>query len=175
MAPRHTGTIRYGFAQSPQGRILVAVSETGVCRVQLSGRHQLVSLRRWRAAHARGTELVLDEQAVREPVRQIEAFVAGDLRRFDLPLDLRGTPFQLRVWRALQKIPYGETRTYAEIALAIGSPRAVRAVGGANGRNPVPLIVPCHRVVAKDGLGGFTGGLHHKESLLALEGSLLSA
>ena len=95
------------------------------------------------------------------------------LVHFDLDLDLRGTPFQLRVWDELQRIPQGEVRTYGELAASLGQPGAGRAVGGANGRNPIPLIVPCHRVVASDGLGGFTGGLEWKERLLAHEGVLL--
>jgi len=98
-------------------------------------------------------------------------YFAGRLRRFRAPLDLRGTPFELRVWSALREIPWGETRTYAEIARAIRSPRAFRAVGGANGRNPVAILVPCHRVVATGGgLGGYSAGLHRKRFLLSLEG-----
>ncbi len=90
--------------------------------------------------------------------------------RFSVPLDLRGTPFQLEVWRALQQIPFGEIRSYAEVARAIGRPRAVRATGAASGANPVPVIVPCHRVIASNGgLGGYSGGLEVKRRLLALE------
>ncbi len=91
---------------------------------------------------------------------------------FELPLDLRGTPFQRAVWEALQEIPYGETRSYAEIARRVGQPNAVRAVGAANGANPVALIVPCHRVIASGGkLGGYGGGLALKGKLLAMERS----
>jgi O-6-methylguanine DNA methyltransferase len=101
---------------------------------------------------------------------QLEEYFAGQRKVFDLPLDLRGTGFQLSVWRALRQIPFGETRTYAEVARAIGAPRAVRAVGAANGSNPVPIIVPCHRVVASGGgLGGYGGGLDLKRKLLDLE------
>lgn len=95
-----------------------------------------------------------------------------DRRRtvFDLPLKPRGTEFQLRVWKALEQIPYGETRSYSEIARAIGSPDAVRAVGAANGRNPLPIVLPCHRVIgANGGLTGFGGGLPLKKLLLELE------
>lgn len=106
-------------------------------------------------------------------VEQLEAYFAGGLRRFDLPLAPQGTPFQQTTWRALQDIPYGETRSYADIARAIGQPAAVRAVGAANGRNPLPIVIPCHRVVGSDGnLTGFGGGLAAKQKLLALEGSL---
>lgn len=103
-------------------------------------------------------------------VRELEGYFAGWLREFTVPLDLRGTTFQLSVWRALSAIPYGETRSYKEIAAAIGRPTAVRAVGGANHRNPVAIIVPCHRVIAADGsLAGYGGGIWRKERLLALE------
>src|ERR1035438_1533137 len=108
-----------------------------------------------------------------EAVRQLRAYFAGQLRHFDLPLDLRGTDFQLRVWRELERIPYGETRSYLQIAEAIGAPRAVRAVGAANGANPIPIVVPCHRVIGANGkLVGCGGGLPLKKRLLQLEGAL---
>src|ERR1017187_5223624 len=107
-----------------------------------------------------------------EAVRQLRAYFAGQLRRFDLPLDLRGTDFQLRVWRELERIPYGVTRSYLQIAEAIGAPRAVRAVGAANGANPIPIVVPCHRVIGANGkLVGYGGGLPLRKRLLELEGS----
>ncbi len=105
-----------------------------------------------------------------EARRQLQAYFRGRLREFDLLPDVRGTPFQKRVWRALQEIPYGETRSYKEIALRIGAPNATRAVGGANRQNPIPIVVPCHRVIAADGrLGGYGGGLEVKRMLLSLE------
>ena len=108
-----------------------------------------------------------------EAVRQLRAYFAGQLRRFDLPLDMEGTDFQLRVWRELENIRYGETRSYLEIAAAIGAPRAVRAVGAANGANPIPIVVPCHRVIGASGkLVGYGGGLPLKKRLLQLEGAL---
>ena len=108
-----------------------------------------------------------------EAVRQLRAYFAGQLRRFDLPLDMEGTDFQLRVWRELENIRYGETRSYLEIAEAIGAPRAVRAVGAANGANPIPIVVPCHRVIGASGkLVGYGGGLPLKKRLLQLEGAL---
>ncbi|GAA4379242.1 methylated-DNA--[protein]-cysteine S-methyltransferase [Actinomadura verrucosospora] len=101
---------------------------------------------------------------------QLSAYFAGDLTEFELPLRLRGTPFQARVWAALQEIPYGETVTYGELAAEIGSPSASRAVGLANGRNPVGVIVPCHRVVGSTGsLTGYGGGLDRKRYLLDFE------
>jgi methylated-DNA-[protein]-cysteine S-methyltransferase len=106
-----------------------------------------------------------------EAAAQLEAYFGGRLRRFDLPLDLGGSAFQRQVWDQLLAIPYGETRTYAEVAVAIGHPSAVRAVGSANGQNPVAIIVPCHRVVRTGGgLGGYGGGLEAKRALLDLEG-----
>jgi methylated-DNA-[protein]-cysteine S-methyltransferase len=101
---------------------------------------------------------------------QLDAYFAGRTRRFDLPLAPRGTAFQERVWMALRAIPYGETRSYRDIATAVGAPRAVRAVGGANGSNPISIIVPCHRVIGADGaLTGFGGGIDRKRFLLTHE------
>lgn len=105
--------------------------------------------------------------AVRE---QLALYFAGQLEDFDVPLTPRGTPFQARVWAALREVPYGTTCTYAELAAAVGRPSAVRAVGAANGRNPVSVVVPCHRVVGSSGaLTGYAGGLERKAALLALE------
>jgi methylated-DNA-[protein]-cysteine S-methyltransferase len=105
-----------------------------------------------------------------ETERQLAAYFAGELTRFTVPLDFRGTDFQRQVWGELIAIPYGETRSYARIAQAIGRPAASRAVGAANGRNPISIIAPCHRVVGSNGaLTGFAGGLAVKERLLALE------
>ena len=103
-------------------------------------------------------------------VHQLEQYFAGELTTFDLPLAASGTPFQRQVWDALASIPYGATASYRDIATAIGSPRAVRAVGLANGRNPIPIVVPCHRVVGANGaLTGYGGGLPAKQLLLDLE------
>ncbi|MGJ7415693.1 methylated-DNA--[protein]-cysteine S-methyltransferase [Streptomyces cinereoruber] len=111
-----------------------------------------------------------DPRPFGEAVRQLDAYFAGDLTAFDLPLHLVGTPFQLRVWERLSLIPYGETRTYGELAEELGNPDASRAVGLANGKNPVSIIVPCHRVVgAGGGLTGYGGGLDRKQRLLAFE------
>jgi methylated-DNA-[protein]-cysteine S-methyltransferase len=115
-----------------------------------------------------GATTLLDETA-----RQLRSFFARELRAFDLPLDPRGTEFQLRVWRDLLRIRYGETRSYRQVAEAIGSPGSVRAVGAANGANPIPIVVPCHRVIGSDGsLTGYGGGLDLKRRLLELEGTL---
>jgi methylated-DNA-[protein]-cysteine S-methyltransferase len=112
-----------------------------------------------------GTDAVLD--AAR---RQLEAYFKGTLKRFDLPLAPRGTAFQERVWTALRAIPYGKTCSYGDIAAAVGAPKAVRAVGGANGSNPIAIIVPCHRVIGANGsLTGFGGGIDRKRLLLTHE------
>lgn len=107
---------------------------------------------------------------MREALAQFRLYFAGKLQMFDLPLEMIGTSFQKRVWSALLEIPYGETRSYSQLACEIGAPRAMRAVGAANGRNPIPIIVPCHRVIGASGeLVGFGGGLEWKRFLLDLE------
>jgi methylated-DNA-[protein]-cysteine S-methyltransferase len=112
-----------------------------------------------------------DAVALREPREQLLAYFAGNLQQFDLPLAPAGTPFQLAVWKKLAEIPFGVTWTYAELAKRIDAPRAVRAVGAANGRNPLPIVLPCHRVVGSNGsLTGFGGGLPLKQFLLEHEG-----
>jgi len=112
-----------------------------------------------------------DHPVLEEAARQLGAYFAGERRSFDLPLDFHGTDFQKRVWTALLAIPFGETRSYAQIARAIGAPTAFRAVGAANGRNPISIVAPCHRVIGTNGrLTGFAGGLAAKQHLLRLEG-----
>jgi methylated-DNA-[protein]-cysteine S-methyltransferase len=113
-----------------------------------------------------------DDALLRRAADQLHAYFAGETLAFDVPLDLQGTPFQRRVWQALLAIPGGETRSYGEIAQALGSAAAVRAVGGAVGRNPASVIVPCHRVIGSDGsLTGYAGGVERKRALLKLEGA----
>ena len=110
---------------------------------------------------------------LRDAIAQLAAYFAGELREFRLALDPRGTEFQMRVWRYLETIPYGQTRSYMQIAEAIGSPRAVRAVGAANGANPIAIVIPCHRVIGANGkLVGYGGGLALKQRLLELEGAI---
>ncbi|MFI4947553.1 MAG: methylated-DNA--[protein]-cysteine S-methyltransferase [Alphaproteobacteria bacterium] len=123
---------------------------------------------RWADAPAGNGSPLLAEAA-----RQLAAYFDGRLCRFDLPLAPAGSPFEARVWSAMQAIPYGETRSYGDLAAAIGS--APRAVGGACGKNPIPIVIPCHRVLAKAGLGGYSGegGLRTKQRLLALEGAVV--
>jgi len=178
-APRdpdgYKSRVLYAWSHSEIGRVLVASTWKGVCFCALSAHGALERLEEWVGIHEPGATLVHDRSALRPVLQQIAAYARGERRGFDVQLDLRGTAFQRAVWEAHRKVPYGQTRTYGEVARRIGRPRAVRAVGGATGRNPVPLFVPCHRIVAKDGLGGFTGGLHHKRQLLKLEGTSVRA
>lgn len=148
--------------QSPVGRLTVVAGDRGLVRVHLesAGDHGEIEDFLVRPRHPQ----------VADAVRQLREYFAGTRRRFELRLDLRGTEFQVRAWRALARVPYGRTVTYAEQAQRMGHPRAFRAVGSANGRNPVAVVLPCHRVVASDGsLGGYTGGLAVKEWLLTHE------
>jgi methylated-DNA-[protein]-cysteine S-methyltransferase len=117
-----------------------------------------------------GADWVRDARPFREVIRQLRDYLAGRLTTFDLPLAPEGTDFQQRVWRAVAEIPYGETRSYLDVARAINRKHAVRAVGAANGQNPLPIVIPCHRVIGSDGrLTGYGGGLPLKKRLLELE------
>jgi methylated-DNA-[protein]-cysteine S-methyltransferase len=107
---------------------------------------------------------------LKETASQLDEYFAGERTDFDLPMELDGTDFQREVWNELSRIPYGETISYGELARRVGRPSAPRAVGQANGRNPIPVIVPCHRVLASNGIGGYGGGLKVKRQLLAVEG-----
>lgn len=161
-AGRATG-VEYTIINSRLGKILIAGTKAGLrCLSFQEGTEPL-------ARHGDWTE---SSSAFRHAREQISRYLAGDIRAFDLKLDLRGTPFQLKVWEAVRKIPYGRTSTYAEIARSVGSPRAARAVGAANAANPLPLIIPCHRVVGEGGrLTGYRGGIDLKRRLLELEGA----
>lgn len=160
--------ISYAVFASPLGKVLVAASARGVCALKL-GDDEAALAAALREEFS-GAQIEADATAFAEVRRQILAFLSGDSTLARVPLDLRGTVFQRRVWEALCRIPRGETRSYAEIARAIGAPQAVRAVGSACGANPVALVVPCHRVLRTDGsLGGYAWGLERKQKLLALE------
>ena len=153
--------VRYAYAPSPVGRLLLAGDE-GALRYLLfvDGRHPAGPEPGWQQA----------DEPFREAMRQLDAYFAGELTEFSLPLEPAGTAFQRSVWAALCDIPYGETISYGELARRIGKPQAVRAVGAANGQNPLAIVVPCHRVIGSDGkLTGYGGGLETKEALLALE------
>jgi methylated-DNA-[protein]-cysteine S-methyltransferase len=107
---------------------------------------------------------------VKDTVTQLEEYFAGERTEFDVPMEMDGTPFQKDVWAELSRIPYGTTISYGELARRVGRPKGPRAVGQANGKNPIPIIVPCHRVLASNGIGGYGGGLPMKRTLLAVEG-----
>jgi len=150
----------HAYAPSPIGNLLLVANEDGLLEVHFPP-----------AVPPRGSSRGYGPLA--QVIRQLAEYFAGDRKKFDVPLALRGTPFQLDVWRALQRIPYGETRSYADIARAIDRPTATRAVGAANGANPIPIIIPCHRVIGTNGaLTGFGGGIDVKQRLLNLEGAL---
>jgi AraC family transcriptional regulator of adaptative response/methylated-DNA-[protein]-cysteine methyltransferase len=159
---------RIGFCTfaTPLGIVLVAATDKGVCSVKLGdSAHALERLLAEEFSAA-----ALSPRSMQELEKAICRFIAGEASLARVPLDIRGTVFQRRVWDALSRIPRGETRTYREIARAIGAPDAVRAVGSACGANPVALVVPCHRALRSDGgLGGYAWGLARKKKLLALE------
>ncbi|HVP31585.1 MAG TPA: methylated-DNA--[protein]-cysteine S-methyltransferase [Myxococcota bacterium] len=155
--------------ESPIGTLRLASTERGLACVQLpaaGGR----GFAGWLARHAPGAVLETAFAPNREAARQLAEYLAGKRAEFELPVDLRGTDFQRAVWSELRRIPYGEVRSYADVARAIGAPHAVRAVGAANGANPLAIVVPCHRVVATGGaLGGYGGGAALKRWLLMME------
>ncbi|MDI6704940.1 MAG: methylated-DNA--[protein]-cysteine S-methyltransferase [Bacillota bacterium] len=160
----------YSF-ETAIGSMTAAYTGKGLCRLSLPKETE-EGLARWADRFFRGYTLeeACDDTA-RDIERQITEYLAGRRSHFSVGLDLKGTAFQRRVWQALLQIPYGETATYKDIAAATGAPRAVRAVGQANNRNPVPIIVPCHRVIGSDGsLVGYGGGIDIKRRLLELEG-----
>jgi AraC family transcriptional regulator of adaptative response/methylated-DNA-[protein]-cysteine methyltransferase len=158
--------IGYCAFSSPLGTVLVAATDKGLCSVKLGD--DAARLQRLLAEEFSAAQIV--ESALTDLRTKILAFIEGEGSLARLPLDIRGTVFQRRVWDELRRIPRGETRTYREIARAIGAPDAVRAVGSACGANPVALVVPCHRAVRTDGgLGGYAWGLSRKKKLLAIE------
>jgi AraC family transcriptional regulator, regulatory protein of adaptative response / methylated-DNA-[protein]-cysteine methyltransferase len=153
---------------TPLGTVLVAATPRGVCSIKLGD--DPAKLRRLLGEEFSQAELVEEPSALKPFREKIVSFLAGDQSLLNAPVDVRGTVFQRKVWEQLRRIPAGETRTYKEIARAIGAPAAVRAVGSACGANPVALLVPCHRAVRTDGgLGGYAWGLARKKRLLDLE------
>lgn len=155
------------FVSSLLGKVFVASTERGVCAVDFL-KTEKAFLRELKERFA--GELIKDDRRNKKAVGQLRKYLSGELRRFDCRLNFAGTSFQRKVWSALAKIPYGQTRSYQDIAKAIGHPKAFRAVGNANGQNPIPLIVPCHRVIESNGgLGGFGHGIKIKKRLLDLE------
>jgi len=161
-------TIYYSSFDSPLLRkVFVASTDRGVC---------MVDFLKSEKAFLKGLKerfpgkFVRDDRKNKKVLSQLKKYLKGQLTHFDPPLDMRGTPFERKVWSALAKIPYGKTRSYKDIAQVIGHPKAYRAVGNANGRNSLPLIIPCHRVIESNGgLGGFGHGLKVKKQLLNFE------
>jgi len=163
-------TIRWTHFDSPIGRMLIAATSRGICRLTFDDDEASLHRRFPKAT------IVQDEGSLKELIGGALAAIERPLAAHDLPIDVAGTAFQEAVWRELRKIPAGETRSYAQIAAAIGQPGAVRAVGTANGDNHVAVLIPCHRVIRSDGtLGGYAGGLDKKRQLLAAEGHQASA
>lgn len=156
--------IHYCHVDTPVGRLTVAATDAGLHAIEFpENRHP-----QRRAGWVEG-----DHPLLRQARGQLDEYFAGTRRTFDLPLSPRGTPFQRQVWLALASIPYGRTESYAQLAARVERPAAMRAVGGANGRNPLPIVLPCHRVIGADGsLTGFGGGLPTKRFLLQLEGAI---
>jgi len=155
------------FDSSLLGKVFVASTERGVCTVDFL-KSEKTFLKR--LSDKFPGELIRGDQKNRNVLSQLRKYLKGDLKRFDCKLDFKGTSFQKKVWTALSRIPYGQTRSYKEVAQAIGHPKAFRAVGNSNGRNPIPLIIPCHRVIESNGgLGGFGHGVKVKRQLLDFE------
>jgi methylated-DNA-[protein]-cysteine S-methyltransferase len=160
----NTMTYVYKFIDSPLGQLKLIASDKGLAAVL------------WENDDPRRVRLGPlvedpDNRLLKEAEKQLNAYFKGKLKKFTVPLDFKGTDFQRSVWAALLTIPFGETRSYAEIARQIGKPEASRAVGAANGRNPISIIAPCHRVLGSNGrLTGFAAGLEAKDELLKLEG-----
>lgn len=158
--------ISYTQIESPVGPLLLAGDDSGLREINfVHGRHSASPDPLWKQ----------DRRAFNEVIAQLEAYFAGKLKDFDVPLAPEGTPFQQKVWKNLCDIPFGETISYGELARRIDNPNASRAVGLANGSNPIPIIIPCHRVIGSNGkLTGYGGGLPIKEKLLALERNQLA-
>ncbi len=151
----------YNIIESPIGPILLAGDEKGLKHLNFLKGKKIIEV---------PADWIENKEFFREATKQLEAYFSGELKSFDLKLAPEGTDFQKSVWKALCEIPYGETRTYKEIAVSIGKNRAYRAVGLANNRNPIAIIIPCHRVIGSDGkLTGYASGLDVKEFLLKLE------
>lgn len=162
---------------SPVGPLFLAASEKGLVALEfdarLPGQQTIRPNPRDLRSASKAVRFEGADARMSGYARELQEYFAGGRRDFSFPLDLRGTEFQLACWKALLAIPYGETRTYADIARAVGRPQGFRAVGMANNRNPVAIVVPCHRVIASDGtLCGYGGGLDVKRKLLQLEGAL---
>jgi methylated-DNA-[protein]-cysteine S-methyltransferase len=165
--------VAYELHDTPVGRLLIAVTEHGVCEIHYDADPEAEAER---LAHLFGSRVLRSPRPTDEARRQLDEYFAGTRREFDLRLAPQGSEFQRRVWDALREIPYGETESYGELAARIGRPGSARAVGAANGQNPICVVVPCHRVIGAGGsLTGYAGGLERKRLLLDLEMPLAGA
>lgn len=154
-----TNQNQYTIMKTPIGSLLIAENSSGVAAIIFNGDSYSIP-ESWHRVKNLSSEVMM----------QLQQYFNGERYEFDLPLAPEGTPFQLDVWRALEKIPYGETVSYLDLAKKIGKPAAVRAVGAANGANPLPIVIPCHRVIGHNGkLIGYGGGLEKKQYLLSME------
>ena len=170
--PHHPAieSVAYTSLSMPAGEILVAGTERGICALIVAARAAMPAARDALQQYC-PAPLVPDADALADAAAQLAAYVAGTRQSFDLPLDLTGTPFQRRVWEALRAIPAGETRSYREVAAAVGAPNGARAVAAACASNRVALVIPCHRVVREGGaLAGYRWGAERKRALLEREG-----
>mgnify|MGYP000179529133 CR=1 FL=1 len=168
-----TNTIHWSYLLWDGKKMHLAASSKGLCYILWPNKPFEV-MENWVKKRFPNASLVYEQEKLAVYAQQIEEYLNGQRKIFDIPLDLCGTDFQMAVWQALLKIPYGTTKSYSDIAKEIGRPKAVRAVGGAIGANPVPIVVPCHRVIGKDGsLTGFAGGLDIKQQLLKIEGTFI--
>jgi AraC family transcriptional regulator of adaptative response/methylated-DNA-[protein]-cysteine methyltransferase len=164
-------SIAFTVVASPLGALIVAATTRGICWIAL-GAEALALEEGLRVEFPAATAITRDDDVLAPLVAEVLRRVDGELPRAELPLDVQGTAFQLRVWQELQRIPRGETRSYGEVAALVGVPDGARAVGAACGSNPVSIVVPCHRVVtATGGLGGYAWGVDAKEALLEREGA----
>lgn len=167
--------VRHARVETSFGTLLCAATDAGVCLLALDAETGMAALDAWVARHAPGAELVEDPAFLADAAAQLREYGAGIRREFDLTLDPRGSEFDRAVWAGLLEIPFGTTLSYGELAERVGRPGGAQAVGGAAGRNPLPVLIPCHRLLARDGLGGFSGGLEAKRRLLGLEGIAVQA
>ena len=165
--------ITYRIVDSSVGNLVIGVTSKGCCLVEFEDRMKLSKIKqvlrnKFNAEFIEGKNNMLDQIEL-----ELKQYFKGNLQEFTIPLDIRGSPFQGKVWQELLKIPYGKTKSYSEIARSVNNPRAVRAVGKANGENHIAILIPCHRVIQHNGkLAGYGGGIWRKRALLDLEKSI---
>ncbi|MDQ6661219.1 MAG: methylated-DNA--[protein]-cysteine S-methyltransferase [Chloroflexota bacterium] len=169
-----TENVYWSMIEYATWKLYLAATDKGLCCLTLPN-ESFDTFKHWIDQHIPGAHMIENQAALEMYQEQVLEYLHGQRKAFTFPLDLRGTAFQIAVWEALTRIPYGETRSYSDIAITLQRPKAVRAVGAANGSNPIPIVVPCHRVIGKNGfLTGFRGGLDIKEELLGLEGQQIA-